>query len=516
MPAYDFYSPFLSAAIITKAGERVPLWTNVLSKGEPNKYAEKFTQELTQGLVSFPFLESLTIELQLGLYPRMVAVLTPPWQNARQFLDSILVENGKSILEAVIGYSAGTGGGVVLSSPFQAMILEPEISLGTETVITLNALGVAGYDCSANQASRSFSGKTRKHILEEVAKGPDIASSVGTDSVGDDIITEASLARALENKSKRQLTLDYSEITAGTEADIALSETKVTMSQGWKTDWMFMLQVAQEAGCWLLQTGQDGTVIKVISIQEHLAEDPSYTLRYYDYIGGKLGPDHANTAGETANGTLAGATDGDFPILSVSSLSKQVWQPGATKALVATGIDSSTGEAVRTVTTDGNAGPAKVTGGGGGTVKPDGSNSGLDPKTGAGGAPSNREPEFGDGKAVERANFAASFSMGIQLKVTTLGIPNILPGHVVAVRGLGLRFDFNYGVFVVKHHIGVSGFTTELELISNTAAELASLNKAKGEKNKDKPKDKKIEVTPKAEPVVGQSPGGGTSRLPQQ
>ena len=498
---YDFYSPFFSAAIVTSDGVRVPLWTNVAG-GVATEAAKAFSTPenklVHNGLVSFPFLESLTIEMGLGYFARMSAVLTPPFQDARKFLDSTLVENGKATLEAVIGYSAGTTSGPVLSAPFQALILEPDISIGMDSTVTLNAFGVAGYDASVTQASRSFSNRTRRAILEFMAGGegaesitdpkPELpplkTATVPRFGVVFEIPPEVKVNTGPKQQTvRRNLYIDFSEIVPGSDADSALNR-EVTVAQGWKTDWMFMLQIAQEAGCWITmgvrkENEKETNYVKVIAIETHLAEAPKYNLRLFDYVQGRLGPGY-----QTNNGTPGQEfAEGDFPILGVSTQSKQVWLPGSTKALVAHGVDSRTGDTVNHVWTDANAGPTKATGGGGALPKPDGNNSAVDSK-GRGGAPApGADVNKPTTVEVAKSRFATDFSMGIALRVLTLGIPDIFPGNTVAVRGVGNRFDFNYGVFTVRHLLGPSGFTTELELVSNTSALLATMQKAKAELN---------------------------------
>lgn len=493
---YDFYSPFFSAAIITSDNVRVPLWTNVVG-GQDSAAVKDFSKDesVANGLVSFPFLESLTIEMGLGMFPRMTAVLTPPLRDSQKFLDSTLVENGKATLEAIIGYSSGTSSGPVLSAPFQALILEPDISLGVDSTITLNALGVAGYDASTTQTSRSFNNQTRRAILDELSGGPKVSTpEAAPESLVEnhggilgsvsEIQPEVKLSQAPPaSKVRRNLYMDFSTIKPGSDEDNALNQ-KVVVAQGWKTDWMFMLQIANEAGCWLVMSvkregDQEKNFVQVMATGAHLADRPKYTLRFYDYVQGVLGPTHENINDAKTKVT----SEGDFPILSVSTQSKQVWLPGSTKALVATGIDSRTGRTISKVWSDWNASPSDVTGGGGTTPAPDGNNTSVS-KDGTGGAPATKsDPGVTVGDQVNKSRFATDFSMGIALRVLTLGIPDILPGNVVAVRGVGNRFDFNYGVFTVRHTLGPSGYTTELELVSNTSALLGSVKQAQGSIN---------------------------------
>lgn len=477
--AYDFYSPFVSAALITKSGDRIPLWTNVLTSGKPETLSASNT--VRNNLTSFPFLENLSVELNISYLPRMAATLTPPFQDARAFLDSPLVEWGQTILEAVVGYSSGTPKGPVLSVPFQGLVLKPDIGLGTDTTVVLNAQGVAGYDATVTQATRTHRNVSRRTILSLTAAGA--------------------------GEPDRNLEIDDSNVPVGSDENDLLNQ-RVNMEQGWKTDWMFMIQVARDCRCWLslgTRNDPDGTVVNVvrlIPISASLGDRPKYTFRYYDFVGGAFGPGHTNFIKPASGIGPDDMARGDFPILAMASPSPQVWYPGATKALVSQGIDSSTGETVTKIYNQKNSGAEKNNGGGAVGIVANGNQPGVDPDTGNGGAPTGLDVNSAGSDATANATFKSDFSMGVVLNITTLGIPDIVPGDVVAVRGVGKRFDWNYGVFVVRHNVGSSGFTTELELRSNTAAILASVIKAQGQLNTQSPDPAGTEVEPTIEPTL--------------
>lgn len=483
---YDFYSPFVSAALITNKGGRVPLWTNILSAGDvsPRLTADSSTRN---NLTSFPFLEHLTVELNISYLPRMTATLTPPFQDARRFLDSPLVEWGQTTLEAIVGYSSGTPNGPVLSAPFQGLILKPDIALGTDTTVTLNANGVAGYDATVTQASVQHRNVSRKTILELTATG-----------AGD---------------PDRGLFMDFSQIDSDS-AEGKLLDQKVNMDQGWRTDWMFMLQVARDCRCMLslgTRSKADGTVenvVKVHSLSAALGDKPKYTLRYFDFVGGAFGPGHSNFIKPASGIGPDDLVRGDFPILAVNSPTMSVWLPGATKALVSQGIESSTGKVVTTVYDDKKSGRDKVNGAGAAGIQANANQPGVDSKTGNAGAPTNLDVNFPESDSTAKAIFAADFNMGVVLNVTTLGIPNIFPGDVVAVRGVGARFDWNYGVFVVRHQIGSGGFTTELVLRSNTASILQAAIEAQGTVNDQSPQKSGTTVEPTPEPALASGTAG--------
>jgi hypothetical protein len=232
-------------------------------------------------------------------------------------------------------------------------------------------------------------------------------------------------------------------------------------------------------------SGQSETsVLKIFSKNAVASKQPKYSLRLFDYVDGKLGssirigPD--------------GQSYGDFPILSVAASSPPIWLPGSTKALVMRGMDSRTGQpattAATSIVTDTTVSPARLD-----TspidLRPDELNPGVDALTGTGGA--FRTGDISDPELrsrVESEFTSAQYKMGYKMEVVTLGMPDLLPADVVSVRGLGPRFDTNYGVFVVNHRIGTGGFTTQLTLYANTAKVLQAAVQATGPQNTKDPK----------------------------
>lgn len=473
---YDFYSPFVRATIIASDGTRVPLWTNILDgatgspvAGSASGFKDKY------GLTSFPFLESASVSLSLSYMPVISVALTPPFLDGRTFINGPLIEWGQAVLEVILGYSAGTPQGAKLSEPFQGLLLKPDVAMGVGTAITLNAQGFAGYNSTITQSSKVHRNKSRIDIIKATAKG-----------YGD---------------PPRDLEVDVQFINDSTVQSLLDEETDE--SQGNRTDWMFMTQLARDCRCWLTLS-TDGKSLILRSLPDSLAEDPKFIFRLYDFVpdvssnGAALGPTTQNTDLDS----------GDFPILAVSSPSEQVFYPGATKALILQGINSSTGETVNEAITDQNSDAIPSTGGGDKGVTPNKTLPGLNDSTKQGGAPASKDVNSKGTREQVKSAFQFDFTTGIKLNITTLGIPDIQPADIVAVRGVGDRFDWNYGVFGIRHNIGPGGFTTDLELVSNTSSLLGAVVKGQGKLNDQKPGPggKKVEATP--EPVLGDFKAG--------
>lgn len=459
---YDFYSPFMSAAIITPQGDRVPLWTNTSTDTGFSTAFGAVASRVTGlnganswgSLTSLPFLRDLTIRLDLAYLPQMTAVLTPPMSDARILVDSPIMEWGQSVLQAQVGYTTGTGnGGVALSPVFEGLLFKPEVNIGTEYTITLKTQGVAGYSMGVVQNQKTYKGK-RRDVIEQVVAGQ------GTEG--------------------RALKVVFKDIEKDSTVSIALN-TEINENQGGLTDWMYLWQLVRDAGCWLSYIGDSSesgqasldpksrtTSVVIYPRNVRLASKAKFTLRWFDYPSGRIGPGLD--------------VPGVYPILSASSPTSAVFLPGATRALVAQGVASKTGEPVISVATPSNTPTARL---GGGAVGVNGSPNApeADSKTGEGGAPLpvwTDDPKFKDLPKAELANL---FSMGVKLEVQTLGIPDVQPGDIVAVKGLGGRFDFNYAVFTVTHQIGSGGFFTSLTMQSNTSAILADYVKGIGTAN---------------------------------
>ena len=97
---------------------------------------------------------------------------------------------------------------------------------------------------------------------------------------------------------------------------------------------------------------------------------------------------------------------------------------------------------------------------------------------------------------------AASFGMGIHLNIEPLADPDLFPGDVITVKGIGSRLAGNYAVFKQTFTLGSSGSSMSLEVVSNASA-LANQVACRGRTGKTsdaKPKDKS-KTTKTATPV---------------
>ena len=134
MGKYDFSGPYVSAVIINPDGSRYPLWTNQ-QRGSSSRSED--------APPSMPFLSNVTVEINQGYVPTISAELEPTFREGIEFLDTAF-EWGQSQLEVQLGYVGGVSGGPILST-YTGTMLKPDVQIGEDIRITLNAQGVGGF-----------------------------------------------------------------------------------------------------------------------------------------------------------------------------------------------------------------------------------------------------------------------------------------------------------------------------------------------------------------------------------
>lgn len=407
--AYDFYAPFLSATLVTERGERFPFWT--ADQGLPGVAPGR------------PYLAELTVKFQLANIPVITARLTPPYEDGIGFLDSEHIEWGTSKLEVQFGYVTGTDT-AVLSPIFTGILLKPDIQLGSDLSITLNAQGLSTFNVTSQTGLRYLRG-TRRAIVERLLQGPDPANP-------------------------RPLRLDDGDMArAPAEVRRAWSEDIIEIQQGGVSDWQWILTLVWEVRGYFYMLGD---ALAVFPRDTRATAQPRKRFAIYHYPDGRLGPS---------------ADPPTFPILSVSSPSMGVYLPGYLRGSILQGVNSSTRQVERRVIDDSTVRMGR-TGRGGANQAPSGANPGATPQ-GDGldvmpGPPADRRLQ--EQVAAAQQDFAQR--AGIKLEIETLGVPDLLPGETIAVRGLGVRLDGpNYMVFDVTHTVGGNGYTTRLTAYAN-------------------------------------------------
>lgn len=436
---FDYFSPFFRAAIITdpknREGSRWPLW--VLSSSESQRLSSHAN---TKGLAALAFCTDITVKLNLSYVPTITATLSPPFEDARKFLESTLVEWTTSILEVQFGYTNGPDG-AVLSPPFEGLILAPAVSFGADATITLNAQGTGGLYAVRTETSEIFGKQKRIDIMTSVLK------PFGIEVDASEIDPSSSEGQALK-----------------AEIEVAFPANNAA--------WYYVLRLARESGCWgiLLVKEDKKSYLKLTSIEKAFGSKPEFQFRLFDFPNGNLSP-----------------KDGVFPILGFSTPTTAVFLSGATKQLRLSSYDSKTRE-IKTneVISDAQASP-KRSGEGVAGSKDDPGKGDFHPENVA--TPEARE-------LAQRTFAASQGSMGIRIEVETLGLPNLMPGTLIEVIGVAQdRLDGKYVVFEVTHSIGSGGYSTNFTAYSNV---MSGTTRGFGKQVANPNQQKKDETAPSA------------------
>lgn len=489
---YDFSNPFISAVIVTEEG-RFPLWTN----NETSLFREGGSA--LEGTRALAFLSELVVEIQLAYLPRITATLTPPYRDAINFLDSTLMNWGTSTLEVQFGYISNTSKNTILSPVFSGVLLKPEVNLGSDVIITLNAQGVSGLSASQQAGTRTFNGKTRADIITAIAEGrvtkprnepkarfsPILNYSTVVLAVNKDFVeklpwgprlrsdpsrhpiagfeasegppgyvsTESSLGGSDLGAATREVVVDFSEVRSKGDQetiDALFNEAKTSYVQGGLTDWQAIWRLCEEARCYFIWEGNSLRIFPKSRV--FVGEEPKRFLRLYDYPAGIVGP-----------------ANGYFPILSASSPTMAVYLPGASKGLQVRGVNPDTRQEEVVNVNDATEKIPRLQEGGVAPTEDVGWAS-ADDATGDGQTTFPGESSDPDVKKMMQSEFKkAASNMGINLVVETLADPKILPGDVVDVSGIGQRLSRKYVTTKITYTFGLSGSLMSLECVSDSS-----------------------------------------------
>jgi hypothetical protein len=442
--SYDFYAPFMRAVHIDADGNQTPLWVDWANKqGIGSRIAPSDPTNILWRANGVPYVTEISVENNLGDVPRISVRMEPPYEEGIAILNSTLVEFANSFIEVRMGYVNTDNNQVVTGPTWRGFTVQPQIAIGPRISITLNAQGVGGFSMLRTASQNTFQGSN--HTFETILQ----------------LLFDRHKKVARDSK----LSLDFSRINDSSDPAAKAAKAKLKApvafwSGGDRTDWEAMWQIAKECNCWL---SFEGATLYISARNERLAGEPKAILQVYNFNGGRLGLIPTSGPGNDSSYI--------FPIMEVSSPTVAAYLPRA-QGLASSGysltrFDPTTGALSPPTTIDAKTG---VSTGTGSPVKAAVTGSDALPKE-----PVEVHVANAQAAAIAQNEYdRARTSMGINLEITTLGIPDLSPGDVINVRGLGGRISGdkvgNYGVFTVTHTAGASGLSTSLTAWSNTQA----------------------------------------------
>jgi len=438
VPTFDFSAPFVAARIILPSGDAYPLWTNTggAEIGLPAVPGQKSLQALS-------FLQEVQVEMNLSGLPKVSAQLSPPFEDGMKFLDSPLADGRlTNRLEVQLGYTGGTSdGGALLSPPYAVALVAPEVSIDVDVQINLKGQGLGSQAQRQPGRITPGRGETRKNLIRRLVAG--------------------------EGEGRRTLEVDFSSVPETSEAGRYLNESAAGFVQGGRSDWFALWEMAERTQCFMLIVGPrvSGGASRLLWLPrvDTFSRPPTRRFRLYHYPGGRL----QGVGGlQLQAGQLS---EVELPILSFSCNTEAVWNALTYQDVLNHGaalrsVDPDSVEPSEEIITLEQTDEPVDSGEGGQTLTatdelPDVPNQ----------VPG--DPDNPDAVARAEAEVRTGAAMSLQCELETIGDPTILPGDMVALSGLGRRFDNQvYRVDAVTHSIGMGGFTTNLRLQSNVDA----------------------------------------------
>lgn len=459
---YDFFAPYVRVTLVTPGKARLPLWFGADSLKDADKFGYKDAPQVGGVGTNLAIVQSVEITQELGNYFDISVVCTPTFEDAIAIFESDALYTGETLIEVRYGYIAS--GGQLSTRVFVGQMGDPDFSIGEEITFTLKAHAVCQDSLVGSSTMTTVPHKgTRKHLIELLVAG--------------------------SGEPKRDVTTDF-KFSAGSYADSKLYET-INLAVSGKSDQLVISELLGECGCeaYYAPDSKDPTktVMRVLDWEARFgsAATKVFALFGFGKGGGRLGGDF------TQGGT--------YPILGVSTQSKQVFIRGVTNGTIRPKVDDNKKSAPAVESTN---------------VDDTGNMPTLGPEASKGGKGRNRGPVSAKlpGKAPEEAGGGGTLAQtgvedfptqraanavqemddriksGIQLSVESVGVPDLEPGAIVVVRGLGLKFSGSYSVQKVMHSIGDNGYTTRWDGINN-AGYLEARDKALAAITKSKPTD---------------------------
>jgi len=381
--------------------------------------------------LDLPIVESVSVEISLGMVAKTTINIASPFDLGLKLLESSLFRVG-NLYEVQLGYPK-----LGRFTPwFSTMAQKPSLRITGDEGLTATLNGGGDMASLRGTSSKVYEGKSYKEIIEEIAETHKWKVVFKEDSGLEAIV---------------------SALTAiGYEDPLEKKRTKV--SQGNMTDWFFVQKMTRDAGCdaFLASSQKDegGNVLYVRKRKESLKRPPLYKF----LMRGNC--DFQNTfpmfefeiepQGVYLPAGAIKTTSSDLDPLSKKVLDIEVTSATAQEAVLGDGkLPDSTEKLVEDVLVQlaATEGTQRT-----GQFMPV---SARDP----------REPK----DICQAHRDALAFRYGINASISAYAIPELFPGSVVELGGVGI-FSSNYWLESMTHEANDTEWMMSLKLINNGSA----------------------------------------------
>jgi len=502
--ALDFFGVSLSGRIRQYPrqgrgqGRVVELWIDTVGDDVDWKGQRS---ELTDLNFAMSFVSQIDVTMKMGEISQIALVLTPTFEEGLAILDSDIIFLASGRLEVEMRYTTGTQDGRGLANrvfPFSGFLQKPDIQVGSDITITLNALGngypltvAGGTDTESFGPDKSVANVVedilKKYVIEDGnAKSMDLSNLYSRlrPAITQDLkAADASLTGAIDKTDPKTgdpffrvppIVQGQTLTREGAKTKPDAPEGQVSLLRGPRNDWWLVKSVLDDYGYELIFEGDKAYVVdKAEYLADAFTRDPTKRKKFL--LRGNVDPERRM-----------------YPVLNFSSSTTGAWvQPGLGRT-VAQDVDEKKKEPVRQTAepsnTDAGAKSKSLI-----TFDPDNTDWGF-LQDAAKNIPGPVNPLDDGFRAKLRSEWKQSLmDSGIQCQVESIGVPDLKPGDVVDISGFGRRnrkkdekvlFNGPYGVLEVTHSVGVGGWSTSFVGVMNLwPEELGQATKAIAKKS---------------------------------
>jgi hypothetical protein len=407
----------ISVVLVTSDG-RFPLWVGGATIGKGEDSRNIFRGEEID-LTDLPIVESVEIELNLGLNGKLNVEIAAPFDLGMLLLESQLFTIGNAI-EAQIGYPK-----LNMFTPwFSTMTAKPSLQISGSEGLTATLNGEGGaFGAIRSGAPTVYRNKSYADIINEIASDP-------------------------SNNWLVNMPREFSG------SGSALHTKRSGVSQGNLSDWNLIQVLSRGASCDAYiappRSEDRQAVLHIIPRSDYLTMKPRYTF------------------------VLRGRCDfvNYFPIFDFESTAEGVWLPRGSGPLRYADINPDSREEEEETNDHseeqhigGDASPTS------GSTQVDDITTSLVSARGVSGfagrflATSSRDSR-GQQEVSRQEGEEEAMRGGLQLTISTIGIPDLFPGDVVYIANAGI-FSGNYSIEGLTHRASGGDWSMTLKLLSN-------------------------------------------------